>query len=287
MSNIIHLIDAHTHLDHLLFKGLGSELVYHLTKEGFNDADRHFVFDKMVIPAISYDSNREARSMFKSAKFDNIIYYAVGKHPKDVNRDATWDKEHRLQFEDWLSDPHTVAIKTGLDHSNLHLDNHQKQHQVDFMKMFCEFANRKHLPLVIHSRDAAEETLAILQETPVWKSEVHCCTYEWSVVSELLKYGVEYFGITAKLLFDEAEGLREVVHLLSLENIIIESDSPILAAPPGTNIECPPGIEGLLDCTKTPMILPKIAQCISEIKGIPVTNVYEQTYKNAMRFFGW
>lgn len=257
--------DSHAHYDHELFNGNGPSVVQELFRSGLLCA--------AVIPAITYESNFN-RHLFPAEQFP-FIYYAPGLHPKYATNTAFWTKAQRQEFLSVLELPHTVAVKTGLDFKKTTLTDGQKQLQIKFFRLMIEIANEKHLPLVLHIRDAVEEAIAVLTETPpLFGAVTHCFTYDPHTTQRLMNAGVTHFGIGGKVTREENIPLQEAVRLMSWEAILLETDAPFVRP------------QGITDALNTSANLPLIAQKIAALKNTEITDVMSVTRCNAFRFFG-
>ena len=160
----------------------------------------------------------------------------------------------------------------GLDYYYDHCD-HQVQRQV-----FCrqlELAIEFDQPVVIHTREADDDTMAILQEyAPQMnrKGVIHSFTSGLELGQLAVTLGFN-LGINGIVTFNKATNVREVVAATPIERLLLETDSPYLTPMPYRGIE------------NAPKYLPFVAEKIAEVKALPVETVLEQTWKNAMSTF--
>lgn len=259
------LFDTHAHYDHPLFQGKGADIISSLMEKG--------IMSGVVIPAITYDSNFN-RVMFPEDKFDQV-FFAAGLHPKYATNEVWWNELKQREFlEVIVNDPRTVAIKTGLDFSNKKLTDEQKEHQIRFFKYFIEIANDRKLPLVLHIRDAVEETIEVIKDQGLQVEAVaHCFTYDSSVADRMSKVGVTRFGIGGMLTRDGMDSLRECVRKLPLSTILIETDAPFVK---------PKDFEGKVNDSST---LLETAGLIAELRESSLENVVRILQKNAAEFY--
>lgn len=257
--------DSHAHYDHALFDGQGAVLLQQLFDEG--------LLCGAVIPAISYDTNFH-REMFPSERFPQV-YYAPGLHPKYALNTPAWTKKERSAFMTLLEQPNTVAVKTGLDFHHPPYTAGQKRHEADFFRLFIRIANEKNLPLVLHIRDAAEETIEVLTETPLQVPAVaHCATFDADTTKRLMAAGITHFGIGGKVTQDAYTDLQEAVRWLPMEAILLETDAPFVKP------------KGWTESVNTSAALPQIAHIIADLKGLSPEEVAQRTKDNALAFFG-
>lgn len=259
----VSLFDTHAHYDHPLFED-GPAIVRNLYGEG--------TIKGVVIPAITYDSNFH-RASFPVEEFP-YVYFAAGLHPKYATNEPWWGAERRAEFEAFLEDPRTVAVKTGMDLAKIKLTDAQKEHQARFFKYFIGLANERKLPLVLHIRDAAKEATEVLRENPLQVEAVaHCYCYDLETAHEMMKVGVTRFGIGGKLTDEDMGHLRECVKELPLSAILVETDAPFVKP------------LGYTEKLNTSVTLMGIVRLIAELRGLGVEEVVAAVEKNARDFY--
>ena len=151
-------------------------------------------------------------------------------------------------------------------------ENHEKQEY--WFRRQIALAREEKLPMIIHSREAAADTLRVMKEE---KSEeiggvIHCFSYSVEMAEEYLKMGF-YLGIGGVVTFKNAKKIKEVVQMAPMERILLETDSPYLAPVPYRGKR------------NSSLYLPYVVQEIAELKGISEEEVIETTEKNAVRLF--
>ena len=262
----LRIIETHAHYDHRLYKNNGPSIVKALKEWGG--------IDKIVIPAISFESNYEARQQFGRKEFP-YVYFATGIHPYAA-RGITESNIDWKEFEKMLSDKRTVAVKTGLDYIDPNMSKTEKDHQCKVLRKLIGFANEHDLPVVIHVRDmAVDDLLNELSETKINTTvEVHCFVHDFNTMQRMIDSGIRYFGIGGAVTKDYPK-LRECVTKMPLEMLLLETDSPF---------QKPRGYSGKLNSSYS---LETIAQEIAGIKGISVEEVVAAANSNACNFFGW
>jgi TatD DNase family protein len=258
------LFDTHAHYDHPLFAGVEAPVLEKLFKMG--------VLSGVVIPAITWESNYQ-RELFPRERFPEC-FFAAGLHPKAATNEKWWDDEKKTAFSELLKDPRTVAVKTGLDYCKKHLTDAQKEHQIRFLRYLIQQAGENGLPLVFHVRDAMDEFIQMLRETPLkTAAEVHCFMGDAKTAEKLMSVGITHFGIGGMLTRDECESLRECVKHLNLDRILLETDSPFVKPK---------------DCTwelNDSSNLMGTAELIARLKGVDTEEVVAAAEKNAREFF--
>lgn len=248
-----YLIDSHSHLDFEEF-GKDRELVIQRA------------FDSGVKMIINIGTGLESskKSIALTEKYKNI-YATVSLHPIDVDA----EEFNEVSFLELARHPKVVAIgETGLDY--YHSSDKDKQKQV--FKKLVQIAVEIEKPIIIHSRDADEDILLLLEEMELPKSRgvIHCFGRDYEMAKKFLALGflVSYTGnITYN---SERQGsVKEV----PLEKIMVETDCPFLTPAPfrGQRNE--------------PSYVKYVAEKIAEIKKIDFSAVAEQTTKNCIKLF--
>ena len=194
------------------------------------------------------------------------IYGAVGVHPDDVGA-LDEEKMHQIcQMEK------TVAVgEIGLDYY-WDKENHEKQ--IYWFERQLEVAREEKLPFIIHSRDAAKDTLDTMKRLHAGDigGVVHCFSYGKEMAREYLDMGLS-LGIGGVLTFKNARKLVEVVEYAPLESLLLETDSPYLAPIPNRGKR------------NSSLNIPYVVEKIAEIKGVSREEVEEVTWKNSFRVF--
>ncbi|GAP34710.1 TatD family hydrolase [Piscinibacter sakaiensis] len=214
----------------------------------------------------------EFEAVHALAMSDASLWASAGVHP---------DNEGEGVREPALADllalaarPKVVAIgETGLDYYRLNGRSHADMAwQRERFRVHIRASRETGLPLVIHTRSASDDTLAILREEGARHGVFHCFTETEAVAREALALGfhISFSGI---LTFRNAVELREVARWVPLERCLIETDSPYLAPVP---------MRGKLN---TPALVPHVAAQLAELKGLPVETVAAATTANARRLF--
>ena len=199
------------------------------------------------------------------------IYAAVGLFPCDTAGCGDSEEERLAEM---ARDPKTVAI------GEIGLDNHykpapeEKTIQREWFLRQLALARRENLPVIIHSRDAAEETFSILKEAASLgtRGVIHCYSYSAEQAEAYARMGYD-FGIGGVLTFSNAKKLCRVVEKIPLSHLLLETDSPYLAPSPFRGMRNDSGY------------LPYVIGRISSIKGIPQSEVIRTTEENALRLF--
>ncbi len=247
----------------------------HYDDEAF-DEDREELLAKLPNEGIGRVVNNEpnlastARSMELADQYSHV-YAAVGVHPSDAG-------ELNEKSFAWLTaqttHPKVVAVgEIGLDYYWVK-DTEERARQQYWFRRQLALARETALPVVIHSRDAAQDTLRIAQDEKLGEigGVVHCFSYSVEMAREYLKMGM-YLGIGGVLTYKNARVLREVVEYAPIEQLVLETDSPYLTPTP---------FRGKRNSS---LNLPYVVATIGEIKGLRTEEVEQITWDNAMKLY--
>lgn len=224
--------------------------------------------DKVMNVGADMQSSRNSVEL--AGKYPHF-YAAVGVHPSEVG-DLTEDDMQALK-QMTLENPKVKAIgEIGLDY---HFDDDPPRDvQKKWFIRQLELAQELGMPIIIHSRDAASDTMEILKDMDGGRNGgvIHCYSYSKEQAREYIKMGF-HIGVGGVVTFKNSRRLQEVVEDIPLEKIVLETDSPYMAPVPfrGTR--------------NSALNIPYIAEKIAEIKGVPVQKVYDQTYANALKMY--
>ena len=261
---MIKIFDTHAHYDDDAFDRDREELL-----KGFESNGVYAVTN------IGADLKTSANTLDLIKKYD-FFYGAVGVHPSDVDcLEEFADDEKALNAikEMAESSERVVAIgEIGLDY---HYEDTDKELQAKWFRKQLNLARKLNLPVVIHSRDAAADTIDIMKEEKAGEigGVVHCYSYSAETAKVFLDMGF-YIGVGGVVTFNNGRKLKETVEHVPLDKIVIETDSPYLA---------PQLYRGKRNNST---YLTYVTECIADIKGISVDEVYEVTWKNAHKLYG-
>ena len=251
------IFETHAHYDDEAFTEDRDSLLKSMEENGIG---------LIVNVTAEYDSIVETYEL--SQKYD-FVYGTVGVHPSEV--EELDDKKLAKMYEKAKRDKIVAIGEIGLDYYWPEPDHEiQKKWFLAQLKM----AKELDLPVIIHSRDAAADTLDILKSDAATglRGVIHCYSYSKEMAVEFEKLGY-YFGIGGVITFQNAKKLVEVVEYLPLEKIVLETDSPNLSPVPNRGKR------------NSSLNIPYIAEKIAEIKKIPYDTVVEVTEKNARRLY--
>lgn len=265
--------DTHCHLDMMV----SSEEHCLLREEHFAALDR--VIDVIrgagIVGMINIGACVEgSKNSVALARRYQDVFASIGIHPCDCG--DTWQDdlrslEHYLQN---IGENKIVGIgETGLDFFHKPFD---KERQIAAFREQISLALRYQLPVIVHSRDASDETLTILQEyikdglRGVW----HCYSHPAYVAEQVLSWGF-YIGIGGYVTYPKNDGLRNIVkHTIPLDRLVLETDAPFL----------PP--QQFRGKQNTPAYIPLFAHMIAELKELNAQELAQKTLENTQRLFG-
>lgn len=247
------MIDTHAHLYHEYYGDL-DKIVADIRASGVK---------KVIVNGCDMKSNLEVLELVK--KYD-IVYGAIGFHPTELNEDI----HTSLSFlEDHINDDKIVAIgEIGLDY---HYDNTDKEKQIHTFKKQLEIASKYKKPVIVHSRDAIQDTYNILSRYNV-NGSIHAYSGSLEMAREFIKLGF-YIGVGGVCTYKNAKNIINVIENIDLSYILLETDSPYLTPVPYRGQ------------TNSPAYIPIIAKKVSEIKKVSLAVVEKATTDNASRVF--
>ncbi len=251
------IFESHAHYDDKAFDEDRDELLPKLGEKGIG-----------TVINVSSDLPSVRRTLDLAEKYP-FIYAAVGIHPSDTGE---LDEEKFIWLKEQCSGEKVLAVgEIGLDY---YWDNVERDVQKKWFARQLALADEVKLPVIIHSRDAAKDTLDIMrgERAVERRGVIHCFSYTKESAREFLDMGY-LIGVGGVVTFQNAKKLRECVEYLPMDAILLETDCPYLAPVP---------YRGKRNCS---LYLPFVAEEIARIKGISVEDVEEITERNAKRLF--
>ena len=197
-----------------------------------------------------------------------FIYGAAGVHPDDVGE---LNEENFMRLRAVLREEKMVAVgEIGLDY---YWDNESHEVQKTWFIRQLELARELGMPVIIHSREAAADTLQIMKEhARGLKGVIHCFSYSAEMAREYVKMGF-FIGVGGVVTFKNSRKLKEVVEETPLEYLLLETDCPYLAPVPNRGKR------------NSSLNLVYVAEQIAVLKQLSYDEVVEQTEKNARRLY--
>ena len=217
----------------------------------------------MITAGCDDETNKEVIELVK--KYPNV-YGVLGIHPEEI--DKITDSSFKF-IEDNLSNKKIVGIgEIGLDYY-WRSDNKEKQKEV--FERQLELAEKYNLPVVIHSRDAIQDTYDIVSKYKL-RGSIHCFSSSLEMAKEFVKLGYK-IGVGGTITFKNSKKLQEIVQVIDIENILLETDSPYLSPEPFRGRK------------NEPKNVYYVAKKIAEIKGEKVDKIIGETYASALEIF--
>ena len=254
------IVDSHCHLDALDYENLHKDIADVVAKAQARDV-KHLL-------AIGVTLSRFEKAYPELAKFPNVSL-ACGVHPLDLEEEP-YDADRLLRLS---QDKKVIAIgEIGLDYYWM---EDPKEIQIDVFKRQIALSKEHNLPFVVHTRDALEDTYAIIKEVGVGPRGgiMHSYSGSLEIAQKFVDLGmmISFSGVVT---FKKALDVQEAAQKLPLDKILVETDAPYLAPVPKRGRENRTGY--------TRYVVDKIA----ELRGLTSAEVARATYDNAMRIFG-
>lgn len=255
------IFDTHSHYDDKAFDADREEMLSALPEHGIGAA---------VDVAATEESMEEVVAVAESHPH---IFAAVGVHPSEC---GGMTEETMKKIRALLKRPKTVAVgEIGLDY---HWDTPAREKQQKWFRAQLALAAECGAPVIIHSRDAASDTMEILKEfagknpgaLPL--GVIHCYSYSTEQAVEYIRMGF-YIGVGGVVTFRNARRLKDVVREIPLDRIVLETDCPYLAPEPHRGER------------NSSLFLPYVVQAVAELKEIAPETVEEVTWSNAERMY--
>ena len=239
----------------------------HILKEYYDDIEKVISESKEQKVECLISCGCATKDIEESLKlvtqFPNL-YLSIGYHPDAINDyDLDYLKEN-------LESTRVVALgEIGLDYHYIETEE-EKEKQKELFERQLEIAEELNMPIVVHSREATKETMDTLKKYNV-KGIIHCFSGSYETAIEYIEMGYK-LGIGGVVTFKNSK-LSEVIKKLSLDDIVLETDSPYL---------CPDPYRGMQN---SPKYIPIIAKKIAEIKETSIDEVMNKTTENALKMF--
>ncbi len=255
------LVDSHCHLDRVDLSRYEGDF------SRFVDATDSSGVEHMLCVCIDLE---HYESMLDLVETYPNISISVGVHPnEDEGREPEVDELVRL-----ADHPKNVAIgETGLDY--FHGDESGRARQQQRFRLHIAASKLADKPLIIHTRDAREDTIRIMREEQADRAGgvMHCFTETWEMARQALDLDF-YISFSGIVTFKNAASLREVARQVPLERLLIETDSPYLAPVPHRGKP------------NEPRYVAQVAETVAELRGLEVEELARITRENYYALFG-
>jgi TatD DNase family protein len=257
-------VDSHCHLDRVDLRPYDGDL------GRLMEATAQAGVSHLLCVCIDLDHYPAMRALVDP--YTNVVV-SVGVHPNEGEPDAQVTEPSAEGLSSLAEDPRVVAIgETGLDY---YYGQGDLESQRSRFRTHIRAARLCGKPLIIHSRDAREDTIRILREegAEAVGGVLHCFTETWEMARQGMDLGF-YVSFSGIVTFKNAASLREVARQIPLDRLLIETDSPYLAPVP------------FRGKPNEPRLVPHVASCIAEIRGISVAELAAATTSNYFQLFG-
>lgn len=252
-------IDSHCHLDCIDLQHFDNSF------NSLINAIRQQQVDRMLCVSINLERYKTMRELVDAYEFVDV---SVGNHPSDTAKHAS-EMDELLRLG---TDRKVVAIgETGLDY---YYGKDTVAIQQESFRTHIRVANQLKKPLIIHTRDAQADTIGIMQQENARQcgGVMHCFTESWDMAKQSLDLGF-YISFSGIVTFKNAEALRDVASKVPDDMLLIETDSPYLAPVPHRGKKNYPGW------------VKHVAECLAEVRGVPVEKIAELSSANYLRLF--
>ncbi len=251
------LIDSHCHLNYPEFEDLQATLAQ--AKD----------LGVEVMQTIS-TKRSDFEQVIALAEQSQSIYASIGVHPHEAEHHQDMTVDELLK---WAAHERVIGLgETGLDY---YYEHSPRQEQQDLFRVHIAASQQSGLPVIVHTRDADEDTIKILQEEhkkAPFPILIHCFSTSRDMAEAAITLG-GYISISGIVTFNKAVELQEIVADLPLERLLVETDSPYLAPVPFRGKK------------NQPAYTKYVAEKIAELKNITPEQVAQQTTDNFYRLF--
>ena len=251
------IFETHAHYDDEAFDQDRDQLLETIHAHGIG---------KIINVGASMEGVRDTVALTEKYPF---VYGAAGIHPDEV---GGLTEEDMKELRSYCDREKILAVgEIGLDY---YWDKENHEIQKKWFVRQMDLAKETGLPIIVHSRDAAKDTLDIMKAERADNLEgvIHCYSYSKEHAREYMNMGY-YLGVGGVVTFKNAKRLKEVVEYAPLDYLLLETDAPYLAPEP---------YRGKRNCS---LYLTYVAQTIARIKGVDYGTVVETTRKNAEKLF--
>ncbi len=250
------MIDTHSHINFEDYKENFANFI-----EDLKDNE----IDNVIIPGVEPSTFDEIISLCEQYE---MLYGAIGIHPSEAK---TYSEEIEKEMVQKIKNNKIVAIgEIGLDY---YWEQETKELQKEVFRKQLKIAEELKIPVLIHDREAHEDTFEILQEFNLENVIFHCFSGNADFAKKCIEKGY-YIAIGGVVTFKNAKDLKEVAKIVPLDKLLLETDAPYLAPVP---------YRGKLN---SPAYLKYIAQEIANLKEIDIEKIKKQTTQNAQKIFG-
>lgn len=249
-----HIFDTHAHYDDFKF-----------------EEDRDAVLSELPANGVEYVINcgcdlKSCKKSIEICESFDYFYCALGIHPSEINDNADAEFDEIKRLSDYEK---CVAVgEIGLDY---HYDFVPHDRQLVFFEKQLQFAAEKNLPVIVHDREAHEDTLTLLKKYRS-KGVLHCFSGSVEMAKEIIKLGM-YIGLGGAVTFKNARKPLEVAEYLPEDRLLLETDCPYMAPVPNRGKRC------------TSDMIALTAEKIAEVRKTDTQQLIDKTKQNAFELF--
>ena len=242
------------------------------------DEDRREVLDRVlgggsVVSFVNHAATDEDSALFgiENAKKYPNFYTSVGFHPEFASvLPQDWEAKLADLYEKAKATGKLTAIgEIGLDY---HYEGYDRDREIEVFEKQLDFATEKDLPVIVHSRDASQDTLDLLKKHGS-RGVIHCFSGSAEVAKQALALGL-YIGFTGVLAFNNAKKALKALAEVPMDRLVLETDCPYMAPPPYRGQRC-----------ESPMIA-EVVKVVAAQKGLTEQQVCDMTCQNAQKLYG-
>jgi TatD DNase family protein len=218
------MIDTHAHLDMLpeeLFKATIECLVNKSCPEGVE-------IPLVAVITVGCDKEEISKALSIANRYEGYIWCAIGYHPYEADKVS---EEDLKQLKELAKENEGTVVAIGECGLDYYRNYASKENQWKIFEAQLEIAKELDLPVVIHSRDADEDTVAILKNSGIEKGVIHCFTGTEVLLKGALDIGF-YISLSGIVTYKNAKDLQELTKKIPLDRLLVETDSPYLAPVP-------------------------------------------------------
>ena len=254
----MHIVDSHCHIDRVDFDQFGGSI------ESMLAHAEELSVKEFLCVCIDLEHFDD---VFSLAKKHASIYASVGVHPTEQEgKDPSTEELLALADNDKI-----IAIgETGLDY--FHVEKDSADWQRDRFRRHIAASNQSGKPMIIHTREAKEDTIRIMQEEKAQVGVMHCFSEDWATAKAALDLGF-YISFSGIITFKSAGALREVAKKIPADRLLVETDAPYLTPVPNRGKP------------NSPAYTYYVVQKLAEIRGVSVEEIASATTQNFKRLF--
>jgi TatD DNase family protein len=270
LKDVIMLVDTHCHVNMMVKNTFDTPLQESDIPKAQAIIEQAHQHNVNIIINVGTRSIENANCVLLAQKFPSV-FATVGIHPNDSD---TWQEDFEL-LKKWVQKKEENKIvgigECGMD---MHYPDYNLARQRDAFKAQIELALEHDLALVVHSRDAYDETLRILEEyhRDIARATMHCFSYDQTFATTVTNWDF-VLGIGGTVTYPKNNELRDIIQKIDIKHVVLETDAPFL--PPQT----------LRGKQNHPQYIADIAKYIAQLRGESFDAIAQSTTRNALKLF--